>query len=541
MKKLPQRPRSHVLETESRIFVQQILPAEWIIREISSDYGIDLEVEIVDNDVVTGAHFLIQLKSTENLVTNKKGYISHSCKTSTLQYYLERSEEVIYLIYDSNGDIGYWVWIKDFLNKQPSQDWKSQEGLTIKIPSGNSFTKETVEVIKKRVFKHHAKEKIINRIQSFNSTDYQFKLSLEEDLTTVEVLPKQSNIQAQEATINLGLKFDNSPEGKKALSDWRNLFKKGFATSINARYIEKINAPFPFSPESVFGEDFVLTDLDIEPLKRGIKFPARIEILSENDLVIARQSYIEFEEVRHGTEEAEFSNDGQHLSLIFSMILNSSEKSTKLSCKTRLINQNVYDVKEAFTFQENFKKGHYVRIINLKTDKTFIKIPIQGARFSDAPEETINLASKLVYLQERFHVRLNWPQKITERDYSLIEDLMNILDTGRSLEGTSFEFPLPKKEVMILANKIINEGMSQFMLVGRDDRVLELLGVQINLGKIRVILPRIKPTYETIKKFDAIDSLPDDQPVLIAFEVSNPGTIIEYINWMPKTKGENNA
>lgn len=67
MSNLPQRPREHVLETESRKFVENILPSEWIVTHPIADYGIDLHVEIVENTYVTGAHFSMQLKSTDKI------------------------------------------------------------------------------------------------------------------------------------------------------------------------------------------------------------------------------------------------------------------------------------------------------------------------------------------------------------------------------------------------------------------------------------------------------------------------------------------
>ncbi len=46
-------------------FVESILPTEWIVTKPPLDYGIDLDVEIVEKTFVTGIHFLMaQLKST---------------------------------------------------------------------------------------------------------------------------------------------------------------------------------------------------------------------------------------------------------------------------------------------------------------------------------------------------------------------------------------------------------------------------------------------------------------------------------------------
>jgi len=98
MGKLPKRTRTHVLEEESKQFVRQTLPAEWIVESGEKDYGIDLVTEIVRGECITGAHFLIQLKATDKMKVRQKGYIAHVCKTSTLRYFLQRPELVVYIV-----------------------------------------------------------------------------------------------------------------------------------------------------------------------------------------------------------------------------------------------------------------------------------------------------------------------------------------------------------------------------------------------------------------------------------------------------------
>ncbi len=81
MARLPQRPREHVLETETEKFVSQVLPSEWLTEKRRHDYGVDLQVEIVQGEDVTGARFSIQLKGTDQLKVRKKAYIAHKCKS----------------------------------------------------------------------------------------------------------------------------------------------------------------------------------------------------------------------------------------------------------------------------------------------------------------------------------------------------------------------------------------------------------------------------------------------------------------------------
>jgi Domain of unknown function (DUF4365) len=63
---MTKRPREHVLETESRNAFRGLMPAEWVVRDIQEDYGVDQEVEIFVDGVTSGVTFRVQLRSTDN-------------------------------------------------------------------------------------------------------------------------------------------------------------------------------------------------------------------------------------------------------------------------------------------------------------------------------------------------------------------------------------------------------------------------------------------------------------------------------------------
>lgn len=59
MEQMPQRPRSHELETESKNFLRDFFPSSWIIHESKEDYGEDLRIEIFARGGATGLEFLV--------------------------------------------------------------------------------------------------------------------------------------------------------------------------------------------------------------------------------------------------------------------------------------------------------------------------------------------------------------------------------------------------------------------------------------------------------------------------------------------------
>lgn len=106
---LPQRPRSHVLETRSEAYLLTCVPPEWIVRDVSHDYGLDKNVEIVDSGAVTGKNFSIQLKATDRSFASGDSP-SVSITTSALQYMANRPEPVMIILYSDAGGQAYWVW-----------------------------------------------------------------------------------------------------------------------------------------------------------------------------------------------------------------------------------------------------------------------------------------------------------------------------------------------------------------------------------------------------------------------------------------------
>lgn len=79
-----ERTRPHTLEYESELAFRNMLPSEWLVRDKRNpDYGMDLEVEIVEKEKVTNNVLWVQLKATES-TKHDGGAISYPMRTSTL-------------------------------------------------------------------------------------------------------------------------------------------------------------------------------------------------------------------------------------------------------------------------------------------------------------------------------------------------------------------------------------------------------------------------------------------------------------------------
>src|SRR5205823_2077042 len=126
------RPVQHVMEDKAGILLRRLLPPEWIVRPIARDYGIDYEVELVDEDVVTGNRIWVQLKGVAGVEVREARfefekryfksagskpavetvtvpYVAFSIETKELLYSLRCPFPLLLFVADLSSDEIYWL------------------------------------------------------------------------------------------------------------------------------------------------------------------------------------------------------------------------------------------------------------------------------------------------------------------------------------------------------------------------------------------------------------------------------------------------
>lgn len=118
-----QRPRQHIIETESKRGFNAIVPSHWVLREMSSDYGLDFMVEIFKNGHSTGNIFYVQLKGTDQNLIND--HISYQLGQDHIDYYRKIISPVLLVIYSTQAEKFWGIWanqLKEVLvNKKAGQ------------------------------------------------------------------------------------------------------------------------------------------------------------------------------------------------------------------------------------------------------------------------------------------------------------------------------------------------------------------------------------------------------------------------------------
>ena len=130
----PNRHPSHSLEEKSVNFFKRHLPAEWNTTASSRDYGIDLSVEIAENNVYKGLELIIQLKAS-NQSNAKLNFERQELKVSTYNYLWENLRVAMLIKYIEDEDEAYWILLKNV--NSPNPDSKT---FTVYLPRTNTLS-----------------------------------------------------------------------------------------------------------------------------------------------------------------------------------------------------------------------------------------------------------------------------------------------------------------------------------------------------------------------------------------------------------------
>jgi hypothetical protein len=222
------RPREHVSEEKSVQIFSRSVPAEWINRSVTPDYGLDRSIEIVEDGNVTGKELNVQLKGVEKpRVVN--GCISLRLKVKNLKYYMQREGPTLLVVVDLKNEKCYWVFIQkcvyDTLDIiKPS--WAEQKTITIHLPLENEISKDKSELAKiaKKGTSYLTIRKI-DKIPNEHLIDWETNTDAIRQLNKVDRL-----LGKKQADIRFETSYRNEMEGK--LGDSAEILWKIYNDSI---------------------------------------------------------------------------------------------------------------------------------------------------------------------------------------------------------------------------------------------------------------------------------------------------------------------
>jgi len=127
---LPNRPDTHNLEEESKRYFNSHLPTNWTSENFLPDYGVDLRVEIFDENIATSLEILVQLKASAQSSSGETETIT--LKMTTYNYLLDKLQVVMLVKFIQEENKAYWLLLKDV--PKPNQENRT---MTVPIPKSN--------------------------------------------------------------------------------------------------------------------------------------------------------------------------------------------------------------------------------------------------------------------------------------------------------------------------------------------------------------------------------------------------------------------
>lgn len=120
----------------------------WIEREqIIADFGIDTQVEIVENEKPTGLLYCIQVKSGKSYIKKSNEFISYYPEEKHVEYWLNHTLPVLLILCDLEENKSYWEFVNSKTVIKTAKHWK------IEIPLVNILeNEESISKIKSYYF-----------------------------------------------------------------------------------------------------------------------------------------------------------------------------------------------------------------------------------------------------------------------------------------------------------------------------------------------------------------------------------------------------
>lgn len=115
-----ERPIPHRLEYESQLAFRNLLPSAWIVRDKIPDYGVDIEVEIVEGNKVANKVLWVQIKAKECVKKRSDGIISFSMETKHLKHYESCQLPMIIVLWVKCENTFYCLFAQKFIREELS-------------------------------------------------------------------------------------------------------------------------------------------------------------------------------------------------------------------------------------------------------------------------------------------------------------------------------------------------------------------------------------------------------------------------------------
>src|SRR5262249_321704 len=139
-------------------FVMSHLPREWITRQIWYDYGLDLNVELVEDGRVTGKNFSVQVKSVKNRRPAAQD-VRVRLTQATVAYMGARLEPVLLVAYVDEDHEAYWMWAEEIAIHDGGN-----ETVTVRVPTARKLTQTNWDAFSEELNRYFRSRPLVDTI-----------------------------------------------------------------------------------------------------------------------------------------------------------------------------------------------------------------------------------------------------------------------------------------------------------------------------------------------------------------------------------------
>lgn len=163
------RHLNHMIDEQALRFIKNQFPVEWVQRELTPDYGLDIDLELFDyqddNCITLGEHVFLQIKGTKKPKYNKIHFWGNGIEQKekeVINYSLEVSElnlvermgsaiPVLLVMVDLKNKKAYHICLNDYIKKvlpYQNSDYKKQSTITVHIPTDNIISSDDLRAFR---------------------------------------------------------------------------------------------------------------------------------------------------------------------------------------------------------------------------------------------------------------------------------------------------------------------------------------------------------------------------------------------------------
>lgn len=113
---MPTKRKETIVEKEGIRFIQSVVEGRNdLFHDLKDDFGLDGQIELVDNEVVLGHSIGVQIKSGSSYCSIKTCHIPSDKRH--FEYWKRHSLTIVGIVYDPNEKNAYWVNISNYLDQ----------------------------------------------------------------------------------------------------------------------------------------------------------------------------------------------------------------------------------------------------------------------------------------------------------------------------------------------------------------------------------------------------------------------------------------